>query len=175
MDYLGVSMNGVWVTSNRREIAYIDNLKFTCPSIGETEIDLAPDLFEVEVEVGKEPEESEDSLITCYIAVPEGYDINDIDVSTVTLSLDETILATAEYFDAIDNILVVNFKLDLNNVSGILGIEVAEVESDEEKVEVKALDYLDKEIELIELTISGDFLDGGSFTGSDAIRVMAVE
>jgi len=85
--------------------------------------------------------------ITCYIELPEGYDVLDIDVDTVTLSYggDEV---TAEWGDVQDGVLMVKF--DRSEVAGILSPGGA-----------------------VELTVTGELTDGTSFEGSDTIRVIS--
>jgi formylglycine-generating enzyme required for sulfatase activity/Tol biopolymer transport system component len=138
----------------------------------EATINLDPDVFEVEVEEDQEPEEPEEAFLTAFIELPAAVDPMDIDVETVTLSVDDTILATAESPAIEDNVLEVLFRLNLVNVSTILGLEVTEVEVDDEKIEVNATTAPAQAIDLIELTVSGDLTNGGSFTGTDAVRVV---
>lgn len=85
--------------------------------------------------------------ITCYIELPEGYDVLDIDVGTVTLSYGEH-KVTAEWGDVQDGVLMVKF--DRSEVAGILSPGGA-----------------------VELTVTGELTDGTSFEGSDTIRVIS--
>lgn len=82
--------------------------------------------------------------ITCYIDLPEGYDVNEIDISTILL--EDTI--PAEWGDVQGTTLMVKF-------------ERSEVE-----------DYIGVPQESIELWVTGEFFDGTQFEGSDTIRVI---
>jgi len=141
----------------------------------EAVIDIDPDVFEVEVDPNKEAEEPEEAFLRAFIEPPADVNVADVNISTVTLSLNDTILATAESPVTVGKVLDVLFRLNLTNVSNILGLEVTDVEADDEKIEVKATTAASRPIDLIELTISGELMGGGSFTGSDAVRVMLEE
>jgi hypothetical protein len=92
----------------------------------------------------------------------------------VNLCLNDTILAAAESPLIVDNILDVLFRLDPHNVGAILGLEVTKVKVDECRIEVTTSAAPSQHIDLIELTVSGDFLYPGSFTGTDTVRAMLV-
>jgi Tol biopolymer transport system component len=148
-----------------------------CWWIGITEsihaiIDLAPNLFEVEVGPENEQEEPEEEFIKAFIKLPAEVDPAGIDISSVILSINDTVLATAETPVIMDNILVVLFRLDLTNVSLILGLEVTKVEVDQlsRKIDIQVTTAPSQPIDLIKLSISGEFGDGG-FNATDAVRV----
>jgi hypothetical protein len=82
--------------------------------------------------------------ITCYIDLPEGHDVNDIDISTILL--EDTI--PVEWGDVQGTTLMVKF-------------ERSEVE-----------DYIGAPQDAIELLVAGKFYDGTEFEGSDTIRVI---
>jgi uncharacterized delta-60 repeat protein len=82
--------------------------------------------------------------ITCYITLNDPYDVNDIDISTVIL---ENTIPT-EWGDVQNDTLMVKF--------------------DRSEVE----DYIGVPQESIELTITGELMDGTPFEGSDTIRVI---
>jgi hypothetical protein len=87
---------------------------------------------------------SKGKWITCYITLPDGYDVNHIDISTILL---EDIIP-AEWGDVQGNTLMVKF----------------------DRATVK--DYIGVPHESIELWVSGEFFDGTKFEGSDTIRVI---
>ncbi len=134
-------------------------------------IDLDPDVFEVAVTSYREQEMSGEQYLTAYIEPPDGAEI---DSNTVILSVNGTILATAESPAILDNLLVVQFKLTPDNVGDILGIEVINVKVDEQhnRIVVEATTALAQPTDLIELTVSGDLMSGGNFIGTDAVRVI---
>jgi hypothetical protein len=82
--------------------------------------------------------------ITCYITLNDPYDVNDIDISTIII--ENTI--PAEWGDVQNDTLMVKF--------------------DRSEVE----DYIGVPQESIELTITGELMDGTPFEGSDTIRVI---
>lgn len=153
-----------------------DNVRLN-DSIKKATLDLDPDVFEIEVDSDQEPEESEEEFLRAFIEPPAGVSAADIDVTTVTLSVNGTTLAAAEFPVMVGNVLDALFRLDPTNVSIILGLDVTEVEVDESsrKVEVTATSAPEQPIDLIELTVSGDLISGGSFSGTDAMRVIPEE
>jgi hypothetical protein len=188
----------------------------------EAVIDIDPDLFEVHVnsdQEPEEPEEPEEQFLRGFVQLPAEVDAADVDIATLTLSVNDTILATAEYSAIVGNVLDVFFQLNLANVSTIIGLEATEVEVDDGKIKVNAKPmqvpqlppaptpplppippppptpqapsptgdnagwqvggttemgvlFSPQPIRLIELTVSGDLLGTGSFTGTDAVRVI---
>jgi uncharacterized delta-60 repeat protein len=98
-------------------------------------IDIDPDTLNLK---------SKGKWITCYITLPEGYDVNDIDISTILL--EDTI--PAEWGDVQGDVLMVKF--DRSEVEDLIGGPADEVI----------------------LTITGELSDGSQFTGSDTIRVI---
>lgn len=104
-------------------------------------IDIDPDTLNLK---------SRGKWITCYIELPEDYDVADIDVSTILL---DTISAEAHPteigdYDA-DDIADLLVKFDRSAVQEIL--EVGEE---------------------VEITVTGELTDGTPFEGSDTIRVI---
>ena len=120
-------------------------------------IDVDPDTLNVK---------SHGEWITAYIELPEGYDVNDIDVSTInlitpagdTVPVDLSAPATLgdQDGDGIDDLMV---KFDRTAVVAYLGTE--DVTEDE-----TGTDYYE------ELTITGELTDETPFEGSDTIRVI---
>ncbi len=135
-------------------------------------IDLDPDVFEVAVKSYGEQEMSGKAYITAYIKLPDEVNVADIVDTTVTLSVNGTTLATADPA-ILDNLLVVQFPLTPDNVGAILGIEVIYVEVDvrENRIKVEATTPA-QPTDLIELIVSGDLISGGSFSGTDAVRLI---
>ncbi|UCF09039.1 MAG: hypothetical protein JSW28_04980 [Thermoplasmata archaeon] len=98
-------------------------------------IDIDPDTLNLK---------SKGRWITCYIDLPEGYDVDEIDISTILL--EDTI--PAEWGDVQGTTLMVKF-------------DRGEVE-----------DYIGAPQDAIELWVTGKFYDGTEFKGSDTIRVI---
>jgi len=93
--------------------------------------------------------ESKGRWITCYIQLPEGYDLKDIDVSTILIDG----VVPAEWGEAEGNVLMVKF--DRQAVIEYIR-EVLEITNGE-----------------VTLTITGKLYDGTMFEGSDTIRVIS--
>lgn len=143
------------------------------PQAPQGTLDLDPDVFAVAVDPTQAPAEPEDQFLTAFIEPPTGVAVTDIVPSTVTLSLDTTVLATAESPAIVDGVLVVLFRLNLTNVSTILGLTATQVEVDgaSRTITVTAPTPPAQAIDLIELTVSGALLTGDSFSTTDAVRV----
>ena len=139
-----------------------------------TMVDLDPDVFEVKVEAHKKPKKPKEEFLRAFIKLPADVNVADVNAATVNLCLNDTILAAAESPLIVDNTLDVLFRLDLENVGAILGLEVTKVKVGNCRIEVTATAAPSQPIDLIELTVSGDLLYPGSFTGTDAVRVMPV-
>lgn len=93
---------------------------------------------------------SKGKWITCYLELPGGYDVKDIDSSTVKLSLsDGGFEVGGEYGEFNPNELMVKF--DRSDVQDLIGYPGDEVE----------------------LMVTGELTDGTPFGGSDTIRVIA--
>lgn len=138
-------------------------------------IDLEPDVFEVKVEAHKKPKKPGKpkwEYLRAFIELPADVNVADVNTATVNLCLNDTILAAAESPLIVENTLDVLFRLDPENVGAILGLEVTKVKVDECRIKVTAAFVPSQPIDLIELTVSGDMLYPGSFTGTDAVRVM---
>ena len=116
------------------------------------EVDLDPDTLNLR---------SRGRWITCYIELPEGYDVNDINVSTVML--DDTVpaeLSPTEVGDYDgDDIPDLMVKFDRVEVTSYI---LANVDMTE---------LFEKRFMTITLTITGYLDDGTPFEGSDTIRI----
>ena len=145
------------------------------PSAIQVMVDLDPDVFEVKVVAHKKPKKPSKpkvEFLRAFIELPADVNVVDVNAATVNLCLNDTILAAAESPLIVDNILDVIFRLDPENVGAILGLEVTKVKVDKCRIDVTAAAAPSQPIDLIELTVSGDLLYPGSFTGTDAVRVM---
>jgi hypothetical protein len=125
--YIYASLNGRTISAPA-EIEIIQNI------IG-AEIDIDPDTLNLK---------SNGKWITAYINLPEGYNVSEIDISTVIL--EESI--PAAWGDVQDTTLMVKF--DRRDVEDLIGGP-----SDD-----------------VVLTITGELVDGPEFEGSDTIRVI---
>jgi hypothetical protein len=113
-----------------------------CPSIT-VAVDIAPDTINLK---------SRGKWITAYVTLPEGYNVNEIDVSTVTI--EDTL--PAEHSEIQDGTLMVKF--DRNDVIDLLNpLDLAFSTIDAEGT----------------IEISGELTDGTPFKGSDTIRVIS--
>lgn len=116
-------------------------------------IDIDPDTLNLE---------SNGEWLTAYIELPEGYDVSDINVSTINLidsiPVDTTAPATIGDYDG-DGISDLMVKFNRSAVIVYLGTE--DVTEDE-----TGTDYYE------ESTITGELADGTPFEGSDTIRVI---
>ncbi len=144
-----------------------------------TLIDLAPDVFEVKVVRQKRYSKSpKGQFLTAFIEPPAGVTALDIDVMTVSLSVNGTALAMAMVEDAViaDNVLEVRFPLNLTNVSTLLGVEVVKIKKVHGRrnpIKVEAITPPAHPTDLLEVTVSGGLMGGGSFKGTDVLRVIA--
>jgi hypothetical protein len=111
-------------------------IKYSQKTVFNTTIDIDPDTLNLK---------SKGKWITAYITLPEDYDVNEIDISTIML--EDTI--PARWGDIQGDALMIKF-----------------VRSDVE-------DLIGEPNDDIELTVTGEFYDGTPFTGSDIIRVIA--
>jgi hypothetical protein len=114
-----------------------------------TTIDFDPDTLNLE---------SKGEWVTVYIELPEGYDVDDIDVSTVYLyicgnaifaELHPTEIGDYDY-DGITDLMV---KFDRSFV----------------------IELIPQGVDEVVLTVSGEFTDPVIFTGEDTINVMKAE
>jgi len=100
---------------------------------------------------------SKGGWITAYIELPEGYDVNDIDVSTVRLndafSVDTDAPANIWDYDG-DGVLDLMVKFNRTELISYL------------------YSVLEIRLKTVALTISGQLVDGTSFEGSDVIRAI---
>jgi len=92
---------------------------------------------------------SKGKWITCYIELPEGYDVGDIDVGSILL---ETVLGV-EHSDVQDGVLMVKFDRDdlIFYLESVLGIQTPDD---------------------VTLMVTGELTDGTFFDGSDTIKVI---
>jgi len=106
----------------------------------EASIDIDPDTLNLN---------SKGKWITCYIELPDGYDVGDIDVSSILLEA----LFEVQRSDVQDGVLMVKFdRKDLIfYLESILGIEPPDD---------------------VSLILTGELTDGTPFEGSDTIRVI---
>jgi len=107
----------------------------------ESTIDIDPDTLNLT---------SKGNWITCYIELPEEYDVADIDVDTVLLES----LLEVQHSDIQDDVLMVKFDRQdvINYIEFVLGI----IPPDD-----------------VTLTVTGKLTDGTSFEGSDTIEVIS--
>ena len=112
------------------------------PAVIEALIDIDPDTLNLQ---------SHGNWITAYIELPEGYDVNDIDISTILL--EDTILAELEPTEVGDN-----------DNDGIADLMV--------KFDRSAVEAILEPAEEVELTVTGELNDGTAFEGSDIIQVI---
>ncbi|MDD5446373.1 MAG: NosD domain-containing protein, partial [Methanocellales archaeon] len=108
---------------------------------------LTPTEVSVEASIDFDPDtlniKSKGKWVTCYIELPEGYDIHDINISTVELNFE----VGGEYGEF--NISYCMVKFDRQAVINILPLG-----------------------DSVEITVSGTLTDGTRFEGSDTIRVI---
>jgi len=116
---------------------------YEAPTVVKATIDIDPDTLNLE---------SKGKWITGYIELPSGYDVSNIDVSTIKLN----------------NVVSVESKPTEVSDYDNDGIPDLMVKFDRSVVE-KILPVGDKVI----MTVSGQLTDGGRFEGSDTIRVIA--
>ena len=94
---------------------------------------------------------SKGKLVTCYIELPEGYDVHEIDLDTILLNelvpTESKPMSIGDYDD--DGIADLMVKFSRSDVQGVLDPGDA-----------------------VEITITGEFFDGLPFEGSDIIRVV---
>jgi len=105
-------------------------------------IDIDPDTLNLK---------SNGKWITCYIELPEGYDVNDIAVASILLNgavaAEPKPVEIGDYdADGVANLMV---KFDMSAVQDLL-----------------------EPADEVELTVSGELGDGTSFEGSDTIKVI---
>ena len=132
---------GVW--NDRWSLMQTDWVEVvTEPAIVEATVDIDPDTLNLK---------SKGKWITCYIELPEGYDVADIDVSTIMLNgqvpAESKPTAIADYdSDGIADLMV---KFSRSAVQNILPPEGE-----------------------AEITVAGELADGTAFEGKDTIRII---
>ncbi len=129
----------LFVSDYRDKIIY--KISPAPPTVIEAAIDIDPDTLNLK---------SHGKWITAYIELPEGYDVNDIDVSTILL---EDIIP-AELKPT---------KVGDNDNDGISDLKV--------KFNRSAVKAILEPAEEVELIVTGELNDGTAFEGSDIIRV----
>ena len=136
-------------------------------------LDLHPDHFEIQVNPEKPPLELTDQYLTAYINPPTGHAANEIDISTIELSVNGSTLGMAEMPMILENVLVVRFELNLTNVSKILGLVAVQVNltSNINRVRVIATAPPAIPIGLVEMTLTGELTGGEAFEMTDVLRV----
>ncbi len=147
--------------------------QYAAPSVAVPSFDLHPDVFDVVVDPSTAPEEPVEAFFKAFIKPPPG--MNAIDITSLTLFVSGTNLGTAESFTIDDNLLEVLFPLNLTNVSAILGIDVVkvkEVDLNRNRIVVVSSAAPTETTYLSELTVFGTLIDGESFSGIDAVRVI---
>lgn len=136
---LWIASSWYWYPGAVTEISsHVDNvLLLPIPAT----VDLDPDILNLK---------SRGKWITCYIELPEGYDVADIDVDTVyleTVPADITLAEIGDYdLDGIPDLMV---KFDRTAVAALLS-----------------------PADVVELTVTGELVDGTPFEGTDTIRVI---
>jgi len=111
-------------------------------AIVEAAIDIAPDTLNLK---------SKGKWITCYIELPEGYDVEDIDVGTIKLN--DQVPAESHPTEIGDN-----------DDDGIVDLMV--------KFDRAAVQQILPAGDEVEITVTGELNDGTSFAGNDTIRVI---
>ena len=124
----------IYIGSNDSKLYAIGE---AAPAAIEATLDLNPDILNLK---------SKGKWITCYIELPEDYDVEDIDVDTVELSYGGDGVSAA-WGDVQDGALMVKF--------------------DRAEVQSRLLPG-----DEIEVAVSGEFINGTPFEGRDTIRVI---
>jgi len=113
----------------------------TEPAIVEATVDIDPDTLNLK---------SKGKWITCYIELPEGYDVHNIDVSTIMLNGQ------------------VSAELRPSEIGDCDGDGIADLMVKFSRSAVQAIVQPGE----VELTVSGELADGTKFEGSDTIMVI---
>ena len=135
-----IPMNGPFVAFNSLE--YPPAATLTILAVPEfTTIDIEPDTLNLK---------SKGKWITAYIELPDGYDVNNIDVSTVMLEDQVQTEARPTEIGDYDNDDIADLMVKFDRQKLISLLEVGDAE----------------------LTVAGELCDGTPFEGSDTIRVI---
>lgn len=113
--------------------------KFRIHNMAPAVIDIDPDTLDME---------SKDKWMTCYIEIPEGYDVSDIDIGSILLEG----LFEVQHSDVQNGVLMVKF--DRQDVIAYIELVLCIVPQD-----------------YVSLAVTGELSDGMLFKGSDTIRV----
>ena len=129
---------GIQLLRNQSEIEWV-RISSISESV-EADIDINPDTLNMN---------SKGKWITCYIELPEDYDVDDIDVGSILLEY----LLEVQHSDVQDAVLMVKF--DRQDLIIFLESVVGIIPPDD-----------------VPLTVTGELKDGRRFEGSDTIRVI---
>ena len=143
LDHPIATINIVEAPNDGDDVNYDDFTFFPVVPIIETTVDIAPDTLNLK---------SGGKWISAYIELPEGYDVADIDVSTVLL--ENTTPAELHPTEVGD--------YDSDSVPDLM------VKFDRQAL----IEYLDGTTGEVTMTVSGELSDGALFEGSDTITVI---
>jgi len=160
--YLGASMAGEWITSNRHETAYIDNIIFAL-DVMEAIVDIKPGSCPNPLNVGKK------GVIPLAILGTEDFDVFDIDPTTVLLQGVPPIPRFHMPEDVAAPVPDTQDECDCDTL-GPDGFADRVFHFDAQQI-VEALGEINDGDE-ISLTLTGQLMDGTEFTGSDCIIVL---
>jgi len=96
--------------------------------------------------------------VTCYITPPEGYSVCDIDGNSIVL---ETISTIPDWVGVVD--------IDLDDIDELM------VKFERSAVFEMVQELASEDQETIDLTISGSFVDGATFYGTDTVQLYCLE
>jgi len=148
--YFGFYADG---TDTIKSITITSSIDFAIGEFGIAEAQVIPD--EIQAAIDIDPDSlnlnSKGKWITCYIELPEDYDVEEIKVSTIKLNdevpAESRPTGIGDYDD--DGIAELMVKFDRSAVQGILGAGNE-----------------------VEITVTGELEDDTKFEGSDTIRVI---
>lgn len=143
MCYLGVS-NNVWNGEAAGTISVrLDNVRLYVLEVGiEASAHIEPNTLNLK---------SKGRWLTCYIELPEGYDVGEIDVSTIMLNEE------------------VPAELQPTEIGDYDGDEIADLMVRFDRSAVQSILEAGDEVEI---TVTGELTDATPFQGSDTIRVI---
>ncbi|MFQ6084420.1 MAG: Kelch repeat-containing protein [Methanosarcinales archaeon] len=121
----------------------------------ESAVDIKPDTLNLK---------SKGKWITAYIELPEGYNVDQIDISTVAIvAIDETDIDSPIYAELSPT------KIDDHDNDGILDLMV---KFDRQKLIIFLKDISVEDGDEVEVTVAGELIEEKSFEGSDTIEVI---